>query len=68
MILHASNNASTGSAGALLPVENAAVLSWVLAGVTWVLALGLIAVYGFDLRSSDSDSHETIEGRAPPTA
>lgn len=66
MILHASQNASTGSAGALLPVENAAVLSWVLAGVMWMFALALIVIYGPDFRSSTPDIRETVEGRTPP--
>jgi membrane protease YdiL (CAAX protease family) len=68
MILHASYNASVGSAAALLPIENAATLSWVLAGVMWMLALGLVAVYGRDLRSSEPDDRESVEGRAPPIA
>lgn len=66
MILHASHNASTGSAGALLPVENAAVLRWVLAGVMWMLALGLIVVYGLALQSGNLDNREMVEGRNPP--
>lgn len=68
MILHASHNASSGSAEVLLPVENAAALSWVLAGVMWMLALGLVVVCGRDLRSGAPDDRETVEGRAPPAA
>lgn len=66
MILHASYNASTGSAGALLPVENATALSWILAGVVGMLALGLIVVYGPDLRSDAPDNREMVDGRVPP--
>lgn len=61
MILHASHNASSGSAGALLPVENATALSGILSGVMWMVALGLIVVYGPDLRSDAPDNREMVE-------
>lgn len=68
MIFHASYNASSGSAQALLPIENAAALSWVLAAVMWMLALGLMVVYGRNLRSGNPDNHAAVEGRSPPVA
>ncbi|MFC6837850.1 CPBP family intramembrane glutamic endopeptidase [Halomarina ordinaria] len=66
MILHASYNASSGSAGTLLPFENVTALSWILAGVMWILALGLIVVYGLDLRSDVTENRKMVEGRTPP--
>ncbi|MFC4990093.1 CPBP family intramembrane glutamic endopeptidase [Saliphagus infecundisoli] len=68
MILHASYNASAGSMEVLLPIQNAAALSWVLAGIMWVLAIGLIVVYGRDLCHGNSDDRVAVEGRAPPAA
>ena len=65
MIFHASYN----SAPVLIlfqPVQTGAV-DWFLAASVWVLALGLVAVYGRDLRSGDSKDHETVDGRIPPT-
>lgn len=66
MILHASYNSATVLIP-FQPVQTGAV-SWLLAAVIWVLALGLVAVYGRDLRSGESMDGETGEDRSPPVA
>ncbi|MFC7009399.1 CPBP family intramembrane glutamic endopeptidase [Halalkalicoccus salilacus] len=65
MILHASYNSAT----VLIPFQpvQTGVVDWLLAAVVWVLALGLVAVYGRDLRSGHSEDRETVDGRVPPT-
>ncbi|USZ73560.1 CPBP family intramembrane glutamic endopeptidase [Natronosalvus halobius] len=65
MILHASYN----SAPVVIPFQPAqtGTVDWLLAASVWVLALGLVAVYGRDLRFGDSEGSETVDGRVPPT-
>lgn len=65
MILHASYNSAT----VLIPFQpvQTGTVSWLLAAVIWGLALGLVAVYGRDLRSSESQDCGTGEDRLPPT-
>lgn len=66
MILHASYN----SAPVLFPFQlvETVTVSWFLAAVLWALALGLMVVYGRDLRSGDPDDREMSGERAPPSA
>ncbi|MCU4973964.1 CPBP family intramembrane metalloprotease [Halobacteria archaeon AArc-m2/3/4] len=66
MILHASYNSAT----VLIPFQpvQTGAMSWLLAAVIWVLALGLVAIHGRDLCSSDPMDRETGEDRSPPAA
>lgn len=66
MILHASHNSAT----VLIPVQpvQTGTVGWLMAAVLWAFALGLVAVYGRDLRSGDSADRETGEDRSPPAA
>lgn len=69
MILHASNNSTGVWLAAVIPVQDATdTLLWPSVAIMWALALGLVVVYGRDLRSSEPDDPETTEERAPPSA
>lgn len=63
MVLHASYNSAT----VFLPGQTpTGTLRWAFAAVMWALALGLVVVYGQDLRSDESDNSKTADGRTPP--
>lgn len=66
MILHASHN----TAPLFIPFQpsQTGTATWLLATVLWLLGLGLVAVYGRDLRSTESDDRETVEERVSPVA
>lgn len=66
MILHASYNSAT----VLIPFQPVQTgnISWFLAAVIWALALGLVVVYGRDLRSGETIDRETGEDGPPPAA
>lgn len=65
MFLHASYNSSS----VLLPAQDAPdVLVWINAAVVCAIAVGLVAVYGRDLRSAEADDREAVAEPASPDA
>jgi membrane protease YdiL (CAAX protease family) len=65
MILHASANSVSILIAGQIATDTP---PWLLAAVTWTLALGLVVMYGRDLRSGGTDDRETVEEHTPPVA